>query len=127
MITGEEEKSRELSLLSEELTKHYKHHIEQLEHKLQLAMESSDVTADETNLSRYKAQIEMNARTQVEQYYQECREEVEKLQEEITELAEERDQVHTRNYLGAPHTPKGVHFRRNLSFGVRNLRSSPCK
>ena len=80
-------------------------------------MESSDVTADETNLSHYKAQIEMNARTQVEQYYQECREEVEKLQEEITELAEERDQVHTGNYLGAPHTPKCVHFRRNLSFG----------
>ena len=93
--SGEEEKSRELSLLSEELTKHYKHHIEQLEHKLQLAMESSDVTTDETSLSRYKDQIEMNARTQVEQYYQDCKEEVEKLQEEITELTEERDQVHS--------------------------------
>lgn len=58
-------------------------------------MESSNVTTDETNLSRYKTEIEVNARTQVEQYYEECREEVEKLQDEITELTEERDQVHT--------------------------------
>ncbi|KAI6658970.1 hypothetical protein LOD99_14646 [Oopsacas minuta] len=93
IASGEEEKSRELSLLSEELTKHYKYHIEQLEHRLQLATESDDVTTDGTDISHYKSQIEKNASRQVEEYYQQCRDEVEKLQYEIAELTDERNQA----------------------------------
>ena len=93
-VLGEEDKSRELSLLSEELTKHYKYHIDQLEQKLQLFRETDDVTgSDGSELSRYKSHIEHTASIQVQQYYQQCKEEVEKMEEEINLLIEEKEQV----------------------------------
>ena len=95
-LLGEEEKSRELSLLSEELTKHYKYHIEQLEQKLQLLRETDSGTGigpDENELSRIKSHIEHTASIQVQQYYQQCSEEMEKMEDEINLLNQEKENV----------------------------------